>query len=311
MERRRIGFGLAGLLVLVSSLFLLAGTASAARKPAAEEGSELACKVTTEPGSFIAQGEFGTNSSIADVIEVECNPELSESIVTLSSEELYSRCQGDLYWADPYEFAELEEGVEAARGLKKGKRTKSKKNEAVDGPNFQVELDDDGNATAVVWGGPSCAAGQSLVSAHLVEAPYDTFTTSFTVDAPKPTATGVEVFPKSEVEDDFTSSVASIVNVEFPSVYAEHYVNINAAQLYDRCLVPPYLTFIGPDGEYYGSGEEISGVQLDNDGSAFLVMIGSASCASGPSEIDASLEAKPYTTVSTEFTILPPQPTED
>jgi hypothetical protein len=243
------------------------------------------------------------------VVEIECNPELSEAYVTISSEELYSRCDGDLYWADPYEFAELEEEGELAKGLKKGKSKSKKKDAPTDGSNFTVELDDDGNATAVVWGGPSCAAGTSLVSAHLDEAPYETFTNTLTVEAPKVTAPGVTATPKAAIEDDFTSSVATIVDVEFPSVYAEKYVNINAAQLYDRCLVPPYLTFIGPDGEYYGSGEEISGVQLDDDGNAFIVLIGSASCASGKSMIEASLESRPYTTYTTEFEVLPPQTT--
>jgi len=297
-------------MVLLSSLFLLAGTASARSHAAAEEGSTAEqCLIKTEPGSFVAQGEFGTNSSVADVVEIECNPELSEAYVTISSEELYSRCDGDLYWADPYEFAELEEEGELAKGLKKGKSKSKKKDAPTDGSNFTVELDDDGNATAVVWGGPSCAAGTSLVSAHLDEAPYETFTNTFTVEAPKVTAPGVTATPKAAIEDDFTSSVATIVDVEFPSVYAEKYVNINAAQLYDRCLVPPYLTFIGPDGEYYGSGEEISGVQLDDDGNAFIVLIGSASCASGKSMIEASLESRPYTTYTTEFEVLPPQTT--
>ena len=88
-----------------------------------------------------------------------------------------------------------------------------------------------------VAGGPSCAAGESLISAHLVEAPYETFTTNFTVLPPAPTTPGVSVTPASSIEDDFTSSVVTIANVEFPPVYAEHYVNINASQLYDRCLV--------------------------------------------------------------------------
>jgi len=307
-------------MVLLSSLFLLAGTASASRGvPAAEPAGEATgetCSIATEPGSFIAVGEFGTNSSIADVIKVECNPEFSEGFVTISAEELYSRCDGDLYWAAPYEFGEYEEEAGAAKGLTKGK-SKGKKNDVSDGSSFTVELDDDGNATAVVWGGPSCAAGSSLVSAHMDEAPYETVTTTFTVEPPKVTGgvtlkeglANVAALPSSAIEDDFTSSVATIVNVEFPAAYAEQYININAAQLWERCLVPPYLTFVGPDGEYYGSGEEINGVQLDDDGNAFIVLIGSASCAQGSSQIEASLERAPYYTVTTHFTVEAPQTT--
>ena len=39
------------------------------------------------------------------------------------------------------------------------------------------------------------------------------------------------------------------------------------------------------------------------------MLLGGGSCASGPSEIEASLESAPYTTYTTTFTILPPQPT--
>ena len=48
---------------------------------------------------------------------------------------------------------------------------------------------------------------------------------------------------------------------------------------------------------------------LDNDGNAFVVVIGNSSCASGTSLIEASLENAPYTTYTTNFTIEPPQPT--
>ncbi len=50
-------------------------------------------------------------------------------------------------------------------------------------------------------------------------------------------------------------------------------------------------------------------LKLDNDGNAFMILIGNASCASGTSLIEASLEEAPYTTYTGEFTIEPPQPT--
>ena len=48
---------------------------------------------------------------------------------------------------------------------------------------------------------------------------------------------------------------------------------------------------------------------LDNDGNAFVVVIGNSSCAAGDSMIEASLENAPYTTYTANFTIEPPQPT--
>jgi hypothetical protein len=52
-------------------------------------------------------------------------------------------------------------------------------------------------------------------------------------------------------------------------------------------------------------------VQLDNDGNAFVIAIGDASCAPGPSLIEADLESKPFTTYTSTFTVLPPQPTAE
>ena len=40
-----------------------------------------------------------------------------------------------------------------------------------------------------------------------------------------------------------------------------------------------------------------------------MMLIGNASCASGTSLIEASLEEAPYTTYTGQFTIEPPQPT--
>ena len=50
-------------------------------------------------------------------------------------------------------------------------------------------------------------------------------------------------------------------------------------------------------------------MELDNDGNAFVIVIGDASCAEGPSLIEADLLSKPFTTFMTNFTIQPPQPT--
>jgi len=296
MERRNL---VAGLAVLAFSLFVLSGSAFAhvahhkKAKPR-EAGPPIdpeTCVVHTLPGQFMDQGEFGTASSIADIIEVECEPVYAEKYVRISANELYSRCDKSLYWRTPYAPYET---------VKYGT-----------GPSFSVELDNDGNATAIVLGGPSCAAGESLVAAHLESAPYTTVTTAFTVLPPRPTPPGVFASPSNKVEGETASDVATIVQVEFPPVFAEEPVNVNASQLYSRCKRSPHTEWVvmGSEGprESENNGEETT-VWLDNDGNAFVVLIGNSSCASGDSMIEASLENAPYTTYTTDFTVEPPQP---
>ena len=52
-------------------------------------------------------------------------------------------------------------------------------------------------------------------------------------------------------------------------------------------------------------------VELDNNGNGFALAIGTDSCAEGASLIEADLESSPFTTETTEFTVLPPQVTEE
>jgi len=307
MERRNL---LAGLAVLALSLFVLSGTAFAhaahhkKAKPRSAGSTTPAetCVVHSEPGAFMDQGEFGSASSVADIIEVECEPAYAEKYVKITDNELYSRCDNSLYWRSPY-----------------GHDEEANKYGFVTGRGINVELDNDGNATAIVLGGPSCAAGETLVAAHLEAAPYTTFTTGFEVLPPRPTPTGVSVEPGGEnpnafpaVESETTSSVATIVQVEFPPVFAEEPVNVDFSQLEARCKVCPYTEAIvmGYNGYPY-TAEKVSDVtvNLDNDGNAFVVLVGNASCASGTSLVEASLENAPYTTWTTEFNILPPEPT--
>jgi len=285
MERRSL---LAGLMVLTIAIFAMVGTASArttTKGNAATTGAEETCKITSLP-SFIAQGEFGTASSVADIVELECNPEFAGEKVKISDQELFSRCREHLSWSSPVEPGAFTEGK-----------------------TFQVTLDDDGNATAAVWGGPSCASGETLMSAHLEHPPFPTVTTNFEVLSPKVTPPGITALPAAQVEDDLTSSVATIIQVEYPSVYAEQFVNISAEQLWARCGVGSKLLWVGPDEQTIGTDEGISHVQLDNDGNAFVVLFGAQSCASGESEIETSLEGAPFTTFTNDFTVLPPEVT--
>ena len=71
MDGRKLG---TGLMVLASSLLLLAGTASAhgTVRGAGTEG-EGSCTVKSLP-SFIAQGEFENAATVGDIIEVSCDP---------------------------------------------------------------------------------------------------------------------------------------------------------------------------------------------------------------------------------------------
>ena len=286
MERRGL---LAALIVLLVSSFVLTGTAMAHEssvrvKPAAEEAGAGECSVRTLP-SFVDQGEFGEAGSIADVVQVSCEPVFAGQMVKISSEELYDRCGGHLTWSAPYPY------------------------DPASGASFSTQLDDAGNATAVLWAGPSCASGESLISVHLVEAPYTTSTTSFMVLPPAGAPPGGTATPAGEIENATYGSVGTIVQVEFPTVDAEHRVDINAEQLYARCLVAPHLIWVGADAKVLGEGETVE-VKLDNDGNAFVVLLGAASCASGDSEIEASLVEAPYTTYTTNFTIIPPQAME-
>jgi hypothetical protein len=297
MERRAL---LAGLLVLVACMFMLTGTAFAHKAhtkrvkhstPHTEttEPEDEYCKVTATPGSFMDTGEFTTSSSVADIVEIECLPVYSEKRVTISAQELYSRCDKELSWTEPPEVP------------------------TVTGPEFEVELDNAGNAIAVLWGGPSCAAGESLITADLDAPPYPTVTTAFTVEPPRPSEPGLLAMPEEQVENE-ESSVASIVYIEFPPEFAEQYVHVQDRQLYIRCGMEPKLNWIGPDENVLEEGSWEAGredVQLDNDGNAFVVMLGGYSCAAGKTLVEASLEEAPYTTETANFTVLPPQPTKE
>jgi len=297
MERRNL---LAGLAVLALGVFMLSGTAFAhathhkKAKPRVEPGS--ACVVHALPNSFMDQGEFDNASSVADIIEVECEEVYAEKYVRISANELYSRCDQQLYWRTPYGRVDDEAGGNSHFST---------------GPSFSVELDNDGNATAIVLGGPSCAAGESLIAAHLEAPPFSTATTAFTVLPPRPTEPGVFATPEKKVEGEFASDVATIAQVEFPPVFAEEPVNLNWAQLYSRCHEWPYTeVIVFEDGRPYAyEGTEETTLYLDNDGNAFAVLVGNSSCAAGSSMLEASLENAPYTTYTSEFTIEPPRPT--
>jgi len=240
------------------------------------------CVIHSNP-SQVESGEGPTgHSSIADIIQVECQPIYSEAYVMIDATQLSNACQGTLSWAAP-PFAP---GNEHAS-------------------QFQVQLDNDGNAIAVVHGGPSCAPSKDRISASLLAPPFTTVATSFTILPPGNTKVGVTANPKSIVEDSVYSAAATVIQVEFPSVYSEKFVTIKSDELLTRCAGNLLLSDFGTGASTTG---EIT-VQLDNNGNAFVFALAGPSCASGRSTITADLTTVPYTTEVGYFTILSPRPT--
>jgi len=291
---------LVGLVVAAGSMFVLAGTASA-------EQTSGTCVVHSLP-SFIAQGEGTVSAMVGDVIEVECNPAIygTNSKVKLTAAQLFSRCEGRLKWYLPNQPAGEEiPGIITPEGFRKST-----------GRGVSLTLDADGNGTAVVLAGPFCAAGESLITVHQEQEPFESFTTPFTVLPPVTTPPGVFAMPSSQVEDSFSSAVATIVEVEFNNG-SEQFVRIGSEELFRRCREAPHLRWILMNGQEIPAGEggpeegvsEVNRVKLDNDGNAFVIAIGDHSCAPGTSLIEADLESKPYTTYTTNFTIEAPRPT--
>jgi hypothetical protein len=285
MKRRNLGLGVA-LAILGSSLFLLAGSASAATNPPPE-----ACKVISLPG-FTAQGEFTTTATVADVIEVECNPEIygTKAKLKIESYQVYSRCEHKVKWYVPNKTTQ---GFQRSEGL-----------------GVQVELDPDGNATVAMLAGPNCTVGaDNLVTVHMEQGPYESFTTSYAILPTALTPQGIKVTPDSQVEDAYSSAFATIIQTEFPGI-AEAKVRIGSEELYHRCHLAPHLHWIGIDGSEKTEVSEVTGVPLDNAGNGFVIVIGDASCAPGRSLIEADLEESPFTTLTpASFTVEAPRPT--
>ena len=217
----------AGLLVMASSLLLMAGTASAHGSASAQVTEGTTCAVHSLP-SFVAQGEFSHQATVADVIEVECNPFVygTGSKVTVTASQLYSRCSGDISW---FGVSTDEEGLELPSGR-----------------SVELTLDADGNATVALIAGPECQAGESLISLHMDEGEYNSYTTSFTVLPPNDTPLGVTALPSHQVEDSATSSVVTIIEAEFPGA-AEASVRIGSEEFYRRCGYEPKLLWITPE----------------------------------------------------------------
>ena len=296
MERRNL---LAGLLALVVSMFVLAGTASAhsshqSKKVAAvtleEEHEEAACKVVASPSRMIDIGEFAHHSSVATILEVECQARYAEKEVRIASNELWAKCDKHLEW-------------DSSTGG--GAETKE----------YKAPLDDAGNAEVVVWGGPSCAAeGGALVTVDLESGTHPTTTTEVTIEEPRVTKPGITLYPEptaghvGAIEDSVTSTILGLAVIEFPPGYAEETVSVTDRQLFEKCQIAPHLLWFGEGTELLADGPEAH-VTLDDDGNAFVVFLGHASCKSGTTLFEASLEEPPFTTYQGSFNVYPPQST--
>src|SRR5437870_2125043 len=81
--------------------------------PAAGAGPPAPCVLHSLP-SFVAQGENTTAATVADVVEVECNPALygTGSKIKIIASQLLDRCEGHLTWYVPSPFRE-----ESGRGI--------------------------------------------------------------------------------------------------------------------------------------------------------------------------------------------------
>ncbi len=323
MERRSLW---AGTLVLIASLLLMAGSASAHGTvvPATEKAESPNCKIFTLPG-LMRQGEFGNVGSVGDIVTVECNPAVfpGGTVVEISDAQLQSRCLGlgdpeefhGIIWLDPNEFS-------------LGLPTLS------EGNSIDVELDGDGNVNVGLVAGPNCAVGGTVISGHTEvgkgNTTVESFAAGFAVEPAKPSTEGVTVMPKEQVEDEESSSVATLIQAEYGSTEAK--VRVAAPELFSRCEVPPggdpenteaKVIWLRPNftTDPLGDGKELAGgtaleaggdeaLKTDDDGNAFVIAIGGESCKPGKSYFEADEEESPFNTEEPSFTIKAPQPTE-
>jgi hypothetical protein len=248
----------------------------------------------------VAQGEFNQEATVGDIVEIECNPFVygTGQKMEVTASQLYSRCKKNLKWwqVDPYQ-----EEPEGTPGLAP---------QGSGAIGITVTLDNDGNATIALLAGPGCFPGESLIGAHMLEKPFESFAASFGVMPEGATPEGLKVEPAVQVEDAHSSSVATILQAEMKGA-GEEPVRFGASELYSRCRIAPKIRWIRMDGTKLESKPEITGIKLDDAGNAFVIVLGTSSCMEGTSMIEADLETSPFTTLIPQtFTILPPQVTE-
>jgi hypothetical protein len=240
-------------------------------------------------GAYDTDGNAVDGSQVHAVIQIETSPSYAGDPVHVDSSQLQSACGGNI------DFETLQGGSTLFP------RTSFN--------SISVVLDDDGNATLVVDGGP-CAAGSDVVEADLTVAPFITAISTVTVEPPQVTPEGLTAAPANEVETGNSptsgeSDVYTVFTVETNAVYAEQPVEISSPQLESRCgegwrWEPGTGTTIDQD-----SGTAVASGILDDDGNATFVFKG-VSCAAGPSAVIADVEAGSHPTYVTTYTVFPP-----
>jgi hypothetical protein len=240
------------------------------------------CVVHSNP-SMVAMGDDASASSIADIIRVACKPRYRHQPVLIQSTQLDTHCQRTLRW---FSVTPLSPGT---------------------GARLTVILDDNGNAWAIVWGGPSCVPGTVRITASLYISPFTTAVTQFTILAPRKRPLGVTATPSPFVEDATVSGVATVIQVTFPAAQAEQAVTLKAPDLFGSC--GGNLTWIGAGTMVLGAGVDNVDVHLDHHANAFVVVLGGPSCTAGVNEIIADLISPPYTQYTGNFTVQSPHPT--
>ena len=132
---------------------IVCAVAVAALFAARQAQAAAACAIHSLP-SFVQQGQgTGSSENVADIVEVQCESTYAGDTVTISSAPLDSACGGSLSWSSPYPFAP---------------KTAS---------SITVKLAGAAAATVALWG-TACADGSYLITVHMEQAPFETFTTS-------------------------------------------------------------------------------------------------------------------------------------
>ncbi|MGH9016620.1 MAG: hypothetical protein ACRDY1_02620 [Acidimicrobiales bacterium] len=267
-------------------------------------GSSPQITLQIDPEPVVETGQ----SEVHAVLQVESLPSFAGDVVDVSSSQLSASCAN-------IDFQTLQDpaGIVSPPPLTVGT------------PFIGIVLDDDGNATVIV-DGFDCAPGTSVIAADMEQAPYLTALSTLTALPPVVTPEGVGVYPRfgglnQELETGDTatsgeSDIYAVFYVETNAVYAEQPVEIGSSQLEARCgqgwvweagnitnVAAPnrFETGVGAN-----TGPEVQ-TTLDDDGNAVFLFLG-GSCAAGPSQVIADVEAGTHPTYVLSFTVLPPAP---
>jgi hypothetical protein len=153
-----------------ADLALAPYTTATAELTATPPGVTSYPSITGAPNPEVETGDGAPNNSESQVYAnflIEENPVYAEQIVDVTSEQLTARCEpGKTLWA-------------STAGVGGG-------DTPIGTIGVTAVLDNDGNAD-VTFEGISCAAGESLVDAELIGGTHDSFSTTYTITAPKVT----------------------------------------------------------------------------------------------------------------------------